>query len=183
MTDIDAGKALALNGSLERPLRWLVAIMAIPIVGSIVAISLTLSHVAAEARIPMLAAATIAPLTILLVMGVLVRSFKRAGVYVDQGELVIKPGIGSKRIALSALRKNGLRVVDLNEHKELKPMLRLWGTSLPGFSGGWFRLRNGEKAVCMLLERTRVSYLRSDDGTSVLLSLKEPEKLRALLER
>ena len=47
-----------------------------------------------------------------------------------------------------------------------------------------FRLRNGEKAVCLLPERRRVCYLRSDaDNLSLLLSLAEPENLRALLER
>lgn len=41
-----------------------------------------------------------------------------------------------------------------------------------------------KKAVCLLLERRRVCYLRSDDDNlSLLLSLAEPEKLRALLER
>jgi len=71
----------------------------------------------------------------------------------------------------------------LSERTELKPVLKLWGTSLPGFAGGRFRLRNGETAICLLLDRTRVSYLRSDDGMAVLLSLKEPEQLRALLQR
>lgn len=53
---------------------------------------------------------------------------------------------------------------------------------MAGFPGGWFRLRNGEKAVCLLFDRHRVCYLRSgDDNLSVLLSLAEPDGLRALL--
>jgi hypothetical protein len=98
--------------------------------------------------------------------------------------LIVNTGTGTKRIALKALRAHGLRVVDLSGHTELKPLIKLWGTGLPGFAGGWFRLRNSEKAVCLILDRHCVCYLRSDaDKLSLLLSLAEPEKLRALLER
>lgn len=184
MSDIDEGRPLALSGSLDRPLRWLVAIMLIPTLGIIIAMTLGIAHVAPEARPPMTLAAVAAPLVFLLSMIMIVRSLKRARVYVDQGELVVKPGMGSKRIALSALRKNGLSVVDLNERTDLKPVLKLWGTGLPGFAGGRFRLRNGESAVCLLLDRNRVSYLRSEDGKlSFLLSLADPDKVRTLLQR
>jgi hypothetical protein len=55
---------------------------------------------------------------------------------------------------------------------------------MPGLSTGWFRLRNGEKAVCLVTDRHRVSYLRSDaDNMSLLLSLQNPEALKARLER
>jgi hypothetical protein len=93
----------------------------------------------------------------------------------------VNTGLGRKRVPLSRLRAAGLRVVDLGERTELRPWLRLWGTGLPGFRAGWYRLRNGEKAVCLLLDRQRVSYLRSDDGLSLLLSLERPDDLRALI--
>jgi hypothetical protein len=55
---------------------------------------------------------------------------------------------------------------------------------LPGFVSGWFRLRNGEKAICVLLDHRRVSHLRSDaDNLTLLLSLAEPDRLRSSLER
>ena len=117
MNDIDAGKPLALNGSLDRPLRWLIVIMIIPLIGSIVAISLGLQHVAEQARMPMLFGVAVGPLIILLALGMIIRSLKRARVYVDQGELVVKPGMGSKRIALPALRAR--LEINLNERTEL----------------------------------------------------------------
>jgi hypothetical protein len=185
MNDIDAGKSLPLAGSLGNPLRWLLVLMAIPLVGVIVALTL----VSARAGMPKAAfmplAMLLAPTIILITTLVVIRSLRRAGVSVDQGELVVNIGLGrAKRVRLSSLRARGLQTVDLDVRKELKPLIRTWGTSLPGFSAGWFRLRNGEKAVCVLLDRRRVSYLRSDeDNLSLLLSLAEPEKLRALLER
>lgn len=183
MSDIDAGRALALNGSLQRPKRWLIAMLGIPLLAAAAALALSYVHASTAAKAPMLFAAAIAPLVILLATVMILRSLSRAGVYVDQGELIVKPGIGSKRIALSALRAHGLSVVNLSERAELKPLLKLWGTSLPGFTGGRFRLRNGDRAICLLLDRTRVSYLRADDGTAVLLSLRDPEQLRGLLQR
>jgi hypothetical protein len=183
MGDIDKGRTLALNGSLQQAQRWLIALMGLPLVGVVVALVFGYTHAASAARTPMLFAAATAPLVILLATAMILRSLKRAGVSVDQGELVVRPGIGSKRIELSALRSHGLSIVDLRERTELKPVLKLWGTSLPGFAGGRFRLRNGDSAICLLLDRSRVSYLRSDDGMAVLLSLKEPEQLRALLQR
>ena len=184
MNDIDGGKSLALAGSLRKPMYWLLALTGIPFLCVFIALALMLPHVthASTAYVP--AVTFVAPVIILLAMFFLVRSMRQAGVYIDQGELVVNTGLGRKRIALSRLRAQGLRVVDLSERSELKPFIRTWGTGLPGFSGGWFRLRNGEKAICLILDRHRVCYLRSaDDNLSILLSLAKPDKLRALLER
>jgi hypothetical protein len=185
MNDIDAGKSLALAGSVDKPLRWLLVLMAIPLVGVIGALIAARMHGALPKAALVPALMLVAPAIIMLTTLVVIRALRRAGVSVDQGDLVVNIGLGrAKRVRLSSLRARGLQTVDLDERKELKPLIRTWGTSLPGFSAGWFRLRNGEKAVCVLLDRHRVSYLRSDeDNLSLLLSLAEPEKLRALLER
>jgi hypothetical protein len=115
---------------------------------------------------------------------VLLRIVGKARASVEQGELVMQTGVGKKRVPLAHLRRHSIEVIDLAQHPELRPLFRLWGTSMPGLSTGWFRLRNGEKAVCLLTDRRRVSYLRSDDDNlSLLLSLQNPETLKALLER
>jgi hypothetical protein len=185
MNDIDAGKSLALAGSLGNPLRWLLVLMAIPLAGVVVALVVVRAHAGLQNAGVLPAVMLLAPAIVLLTTMVVMRSLRRASVSVDHGELVVNSGLGrAKRVALSSLRAHGLQTVDLDERSELKPLIRTWGTSLPGFSAGWFRLRNGEKAVCLLLDRHRVSYLRSDDDSlSLLLSLAEPQKLRALLER
>jgi Bacterial PH domain len=177
MGAVDASKRFALNGSLSRPLFWLVAISALPFAGMVLALSLAGTHgVGAAGRAIFL-------VPVIFAGGLLFVGFtlSRAGVSVKDGALVINTGFGTKQVALSTLQRDSLRVVDLSEKTDLRPMLRVWGTGLPGFSGGWFRLRNGEKAVCLLLDRSRVCYLRSDDGQTLLLSLQHPETLRALL--
>jgi hypothetical protein len=63
----------------------------------------------------------------------------------------------------------------------LKPWLRTWGIGLPGLASGWFRLRNKGKALCVLTGRERVTVLKADDGTWVLLSLADTAALRSAI--
>ncbi|MDR3387304.1 MAG: PH domain-containing protein [Rudaea sp.] len=177
MSADNASRQLALNGSLGRPLFWLVVISAVPFAGLAIALSVAGMHGAGGAS----HAVFLVP--VIFVGGLLFVGLclSRAGVSVKGGALVINTGFGSKRIALSALRQDSLRVVDLSEKSELRPAWRLRGAGLPGFASGWFRLHNGDTAVCLLLDRSRVCYVRSHDGETLLLSLQHPETLRALL--
>jgi archaeosine-15-forming tRNA-guanine transglycosylase len=49
---------------------------------------------------------------------------------------------------------------------------------MPGLASGWFRLKNGGKALCILTKRERVTVLRADDGTWLLLSLADATPLK-----
>jgi hypothetical protein len=59
------------------------------------------------------------------------------------------------------------------------------GTGLPGYQAGWFRLRNGEKALLDLTDRRRAVYIPTGAGYSLLLSPADPDgflsRLRAVL--
>jgi len=65
--------------------------------------------------------------------------------------------------------------------------VRTRGTGLPGYSAGWFRLRNGEKALCFLTDRSRLAYVPTRAGfsvlLSVLLSVERPDAFLAALAR
>jgi Bacterial PH domain len=175
---------LALQGSLQRPLRWFGVLCAIPFVITVVVLGVVTARGSSGHPAPPLLLLVLIPAAVLIGHLLLMRRLHRIGVSVADGELVVNTGLSTKRIALTQLRKHGLRVIDLRERTEFKPWLRIMGTSLPGLASGWFRLRNGQRALCLLLERDRVSYLRSDeDNTTLLLSLREPDVLRALLER
>jgi len=133
--------------------------------------------------------ATVVPLTIgfFAIMGLslfpIFRIVSRRHVFVEDGELVMVTGVGTKKLALAHLRARGIEVVDLRQRREFVPRMRLWAASMPGLNAGWFTLRNGEKAFCIVTEQNRVSYLRSaTDNVSVLLSLENPERLKALLQ-
>ena len=56
-------------------------------------------------------------------------------------------------IPKTQLRVDLARRVDLGYQEELRPRWRRLGTGLPGYQAGWFRLRNGEKALLYLTDR------------------------------
>ncbi len=85
----------------------------------------------------------------------------------------------------SQLRVDLARRVDLTREVELRPGGRRIGTALPGYQAGWFRLRNGEKALLYLTDRQRAVYVPTTAGYSLLLSPADPDgflsRLRAIL--
>jgi len=78
-----------------------------------------------------------------------------------------------------------IRAEGLREEGELRPKWRRMGTGLPGYQAGWFRLRNGEKALLYLTDRTRAVYIPTTAGYSLLLSPADPDgflsQLRSVL--
>jgi crotonobetainyl-CoA:carnitine CoA-transferase CaiB-like acyl-CoA transferase len=60
--------------------------------------------------------------------------------------------------------------------------MRTNGVGLPGYRAGWFRLRNGEKALAFVTDVHRVTYLRTTDGYSVLLSVEQPQQFASALQ-
>lgn len=184
MSDIDGATPLALSGSRGKPMLWLAGLMGIPLL--FVAAALGTGHSPVHAATPEQAnrIGIIVVCAVVILLLALLHLMRSANVRVDQGTLIVNTSVGTKRIALANLRAHGMRIVNFSEHPELRPIIKLWGTGLPGFAGGWFKLRNGDKAVCLLLDRHSIAYLRSDaDQLTLLLSLAEPEKLHALLER
>jgi hypothetical protein len=57
------------------------------------------------------------------------------------------------------------------------------GTGLPGFSAGWFRLRNGNKALVYLTDGSRAVYIPTRNGYDVLLSPQQPDAMLVELRR
>ena len=79
------------------------------------------------------------------------------------------------------LRVDLARRVDLTREEQLRPKWRRIGTALPGYQSGWFRLRNGEKALLYLTDRTRAVYIPTTAGYSLLLSPGDPDGFLAQL--
>jgi hypothetical protein len=71
--------------------------------------------------------------------------------------------------------------VDLATTPDLTPRRRTMGTGLPGYQAGWFRLRNGDRALLYLTDRSKAVYVPTTEGYSVLLSPSEPERFLAAL--
>ena len=92
----------------------------------------------------------------------------------DQG-LRLRGDLYGRLIPPKAIRAESARRLNFSQSPELTPARRTMGTSLPGYQSGWFRLRNGEKALLYLTDRTRAVYVPTSEGYSVLLSPIDPD--------
>ena len=184
MTELSKNsRTLPLQGSPRSAMAWLV-VLALGVPGVIIAFVLGSAWKEGAPAAPLLISGIFVIVVAAIVTLWIMRMTRRIAVTLDDDALTVVTGVATKRFALSTLRANGVRVVDIAAHPELKPVLRTWGIGLPGLAAGWFRLRNGDKALCVLSGPERVTVLRSDDGTWVLLSLEDAAALRdALAER
>lgn len=66
-----------------------------------------------------------------------------------------------------------VRQVDFASSPELRPGVRTFGTGFPGYQAGWFRLKNGEKALVYLTDMKNAILIPTSDGYNVLVSPKE----------
>ena len=90
---------------------------------------------------------------------------------------------GRRLIPAADLRGGSARIVDLGREPELAPRWRTLGTGLPGYKAGWFRLRNGEKALVSLTDTRRAVYVPTSRGFALLLSPMQPDSFLAALRR
>ena len=116
-------------------------------------------------------------LALVALFGYLTYSSRHARCEVSADGLRIAGDLYGRRIPLEALRLDGARVLDLRRDKEYQLKWRTNGAGLPGYSAGWFKLRNGEKSLAFVTDKQRVLYLPTSRGYSLLLSLAEPEAL------
>lgn len=105
--------------------------------------------------IVIIAIVLIAVLTILILPVCLLR------IDVSSEEVVVK---APPMYSFSAKRGEVVEifVADLNVRSDLKPNLRTWGHGLPGYSLGWFKLKNGAKAFCAISSDVAVVFKLSD---------------------
>ena len=86
-------------------------------------------------------------------------------------------------ISTSELRLEQSRLVDIGLEPNLAPVIRTFGTGLPGYNTGWYRLRNGEKALLYLTNRSQAVYIPTTAGYVVLVSPKDPAGFLARLQK
>ncbi len=95
--------------------------------------------------------------------------------------LRLRGDLYGRTIPKSQLQLNLARRVDFRLEPELLPKWKRIGTGLPGYQSGWFRLRNGDKALLYLTDRTKAVYVPTSEGYSLLLSPMDPDGFLAAL--
>ena len=103
-------------------------------------------------------------------------SSRNSRVVVERDRIRLVGDFWGREIPFTMLDVAGARILDLAGDPEFAPKRRRLGTGLPGYVSGWFRLRNGEKALVYLTKRQNVVYVPTSDGYALLLSLDEPER-------
>ena len=104
-------------------------------------------------------------------------------VELDANQIRLVGDFWGREIPFDSLKVAEARVMDLGKKDEHAPRWRTFGTGLPGYASGWFKLRNGEKALVYLSRRTNVAYIPTTEGYSLLLSVDNPQALIETLQR
>lgn len=123
----------------------------------------------------------IAMLITIVVLGKAIAGARNARFELSAEGLLLEGDFYGRLISASQLRIGEARRVELGSEPDLTPVRRTLGTGLRGYQAGWFRLRNGEKALLYLTDRTRAVYVPTTEGYSVLLSPSEPDAFLAAL--
>jgi hypothetical protein len=111
------------------------------------------------------------------VTGVIHLSLSRRRVTLDGGVLRVVAGFNSLQVQAADIDLPAASVVDLDEHTSLRPMLKTFGTSMPGYQAGHFRLRDRGAAFVLLTGTRKTLVLPLRGGKRVLLSVRQPEAL------
>jgi hypothetical protein len=107
---------------------------------------------------------------------------RNSRIELDRTQLNLVGDFWARSIPIGSLRTEDAAVVDLTQPSDYTPTRRTFGTGLPGYASGWFRMRNGEKALVYLTRRESVVYLPTTLGYSLLLSAERPNELLAALQ-
>ena len=119
---------------------------------------------------------------VLLVLTLSIIGSRTSRFEVSDAGLQVRGDIYGRFIPREQLRIEAARRVDFDRTEDLRPRLRTWGTGLPGYQSGWFRLRNGERALVYLTDRRKAVYVPTALGYSLLLSPDDPGAFLSALE-
>lgn len=125
---------------------------------------------------PILLAAGIAVFlfALLSLFGYMAYSSRHVEFELSREGLRIKRDLYGRLIPLSSIVFEKIRTLDLAKDGEYRLKWRTNGAGLPGYQAGWFKLRNGEKALVFVTDTRRVVHIPTRDGYSVLLSVPDP---------
>jgi len=111
-------------------------------------------------------------------------SMRRRRILVEDGVLTVAATLYTYAIPLADLDLEQARILGLEEHTQFRPARGLNRFGTPGLRAGYYILRNGRRAFCLLTSADRVLVLPQRDGRVMLLTPQAPdamlEHLRAL---
>lgn len=122
------------------------------------------------------------PLAILLLLASALGS-QRARFEVRPDGLRLRGDVYGRALPFASLRLKEARVLPVGSEPAVQPRWRMFGTGLPGYRSGWFRMADGSRALLYLTDAPRVLHLPTADGYALVLSTQDPDALLAALRR
>jgi hypothetical protein len=143
---------------------------------------------------PMIPAGAESPLTLIAVgalllgllalFGYIFYSSRNVTYEVSAEGLRIRGGLYGRLVPAAALRAAEARELNMAEEGDRALSWRTNGFGLPGYAAGWFKLKNGEKALAFITDRRSAVYVPTTEGYAIVLSVADREgflrSLRAL---
>ena len=120
---------------------------------------------------------------VLLALAYTAYSSRHSRVEIEHDRIRIVGDFWGREIPFKRINASAARTLDLTRKSEYSPKRRTFGTGLPGYNSGWFRLRSGEKALVYLTNYRDVVYVPTSDGYSLLLSVEEADRFIKTLQR
>jgi len=96
----------------------------------------------------------IIPLTI-LTFGIM-SSMHNTTLTLTESELIIKTAFYGRKIPLENIMIDGIKAISLDHDTDYDLSFRTNGTALSQFKSGWFRLKNREKALVFITDKSSV---------------------------
>lgn len=130
---------------------------------------------------------TLMLLPLVLILGVLsaigysmISSSRHATFELSNAGLRLRGDFYGRTIPLVQLKPSEAAIVDIAEGP-YRPTVRTNGIAVPGYRSGWFRLRNGRKALLYVTSPGRAVLVPTTENYDVLLSVVDPNRFVASL--
>ena len=101
----------------------------------------------------------------------------RRRIVLADGVLDITATFYRRKLPVAAFDLDKALVINLDQHREWRPLIKTNGLGMPGLHAGWFRSRRLVKMFCLLTTRDRVLVLPELTGGAMLLSAERPQEL------
>jgi hypothetical protein len=118
---------------------------------------------------------------VIALLGTVLVGVRGARFEVSPEGLRLRGDFYGRLIPAAELQPEGAVRVDFGATPGLTPRRRTFGTGLPGYQAGWFRLQNGQTALVYLTDRARTVYVPTTAGYGVLVTPEDPDGFVAAL--
>lgn len=122
----------------------------------------------------------IIPLVLFLIMagvfGYISYSMKNVTFELSSKGIKISGDMYARFIPSASLMRDKARIIDVMKETGYRTSMRTNGIALPGYTSGWFRIRNGEKVLRFVTDTKAMIYIPTKDGYSLMISPQNPEE-------